>query len=46
MDTELRNNIAELLMQTGHAHHKAFEATDGASQMYIPKYRNPGSRSH
>ena len=30
MDTELRNNIAELLMQTGHAHHKAFEATDGA----------------
>ncbi len=30
MDTELRDNIAELLMQTGHAHHKAFEATDGA----------------
>ncbi len=30
MDTELRDNIAELLMQTGHAHHKAFAATDGA----------------
>ena len=30
MDTELRDNIAELLMQTGHAHHRAFEATDGA----------------
>ena len=30
MDTELRDNIAELLMQTGHAHHTAFEATDGA----------------
>jgi len=30
MNTELRDNIAELLVQTGHAHHKAFEATDGA----------------
>lgn len=30
MNTELRDNTAELLVQTGQAHHKAFEATDGA----------------
>ena len=30
MNTELRDNIAELLVRTGQAHHKAFEATDGA----------------
>lgn len=30
MDTELRDNIAGFLVQTGQAHHKAFEATDGA----------------
>jgi len=29
MNTELRDNIAGLLVQTGQAHHKAFEATDG-----------------
>ena len=30
MNTELRDNIAALLRETGQAHHKAFEATDGA----------------
>lgn len=30
MNTELRNDIAQLLIETGHAHHKAFEATNGA----------------
>ena len=30
MDFELRDNIAEFLVQTGQAHHKAFAATDGA----------------
>ena len=30
MNTELRDNIGNLLLETGHAHHKAFEVTDGA----------------
>lgn len=30
MNTELRNDIADLLRDTGHAHHEAFLATDGA----------------
>lgn len=30
MNTDLRDNVAGLLVETGHAHHKAFEATDGA----------------
>jgi glutaredoxin len=30
MNTELRDGIGELLSDTGHAHHKAFEVTDGA----------------
>ena len=30
MNTELRDGIGELLLDTGHAHHKAFEVTDGA----------------
>lgn len=30
MNTKLRDDIAELLVQTGHAHHEAFAATDGA----------------
>ena len=30
MNTELRDNIGKLLSATGHAHHKAFEVTDGA----------------
>ena len=30
MNTELRNDIAELLKETGRAHHEAFAATDGA----------------
>ena len=30
MNTELRDNIGELLLDTGRAHHKAFEATAGA----------------
>ena len=30
MNTELRNNLADLLQDTGHAHHAAFAATDGA----------------
>jgi len=30
MNTELRDNIAELLAQTGEAHHEAFAETDGA----------------
>jgi glutaredoxin len=30
MNTELRDSIGELLLNTGHAHHKAFEVTDGA----------------
>lgn len=30
MNTELRTNLVELLRETGHAHHAAFEATDGA----------------
>ena len=30
MNTDLRDNIGKLLMDTGHAHHKAFEVTDGA----------------
>ena len=30
MDTQLRDNIAALLTETGQARHKAFEATDGA----------------
>lgn len=30
MNTDLRDGIARLLRDTGHAHHKAFAATDGA----------------
>ncbi len=30
MNTDFRDEIAELLTQTGQAHHKAFAATDGA----------------
>ena len=30
MDLERRNGIADLLKRTGHAHHEAFLATDGA----------------
>jgi len=30
MNTELRDGIGKLLLDTGHAHHKAFEVTDGA----------------
>ena len=30
MNTELRDGVAELLAETGRAHHEAFEATDGA----------------
>ena len=30
MNTELRDGIGQLLLDTGHAHHKAFEVTDGA----------------
>ena len=30
MDTEVRDGIADLLRQTGHAHHEAFLDTDGA----------------
>jgi glutaredoxin len=30
MNTEFRDNIAGLLTETAHAHHKAFESTDGA----------------
>jgi glutaredoxin len=30
MNTELRDNVAGLLQDTGRAHHGAFEATDGA----------------
>ena len=30
MNTELQNRIKELLVETGQAHHKAFEAADGA----------------
>ncbi len=30
MNTELRDNIKALLVETGEAHHKAFEATGGA----------------
>ena len=30
MNAELRENVAALLAETGQAHHKAFEATDGA----------------
>ncbi len=30
MNTEARDGIADLLKQTGHAHHEAFLATDGA----------------
>ena len=30
MSTEMKNGIAELLVETGHAHHKAFLATNGA----------------
>lgn len=30
MNTEFRDDIASLLTQTGHAHHEAFAATDGA----------------
>jgi len=30
MNTELRDGIGRLLQETGHAHHKAFEVTDGA----------------
>ena len=30
MNTERRDNLAELLQETGHAHHKAFEGTNGA----------------
>lgn len=29
MNTELRDDIVQLLIETGKAHHKAFEATDG-----------------
>jgi len=30
VNTELRDSIGKLLLDTGHAHHKAFEVTDGA----------------
>ena len=30
MNTELRKNLAELLHETGRAHHRAFTATDGS----------------
>jgi len=30
LDTELRKRLVELFIETGHAHHAAFEATDGA----------------
>jgi glutaredoxin len=30
MNTELRDGIGKLLLDTGHAHHKAFEVTGGA----------------
>ena len=30
MNSERRDGLAELLLETGHAHHKAFAATDGA----------------
>ena len=30
MNTELRNNLADLFRETGRAHHAAFAATDGA----------------
>jgi glutaredoxin len=30
MNTELRDSVGKLLLDTGHAHHKAFEVTDGA----------------
>ena len=30
MDTELRNRLVNLFQETGHAHHAAFAATDGA----------------
>jgi glutaredoxin len=30
MNTEIRNNLVELLQETGRAHHAAFSATDGA----------------
>ena len=30
MNTELRKNLADLFLETGHAHHAAFAATDGA----------------
>ena len=30
MDTAFRDDVAALLLETGHAHHKAFEATNGA----------------
>jgi glutaredoxin len=30
MNTDLRDGIGKLLQDTGHAHHKAFEVTDGA----------------
>ena len=32
MNTELRDNIGELLLDTGRAHHKAFEGTVGADE--------------
>ena len=40
MNTELRNNIASYLVETGHAHHKAFEATDGADPDWPIWYAN------
>ena len=41
MDTELRDNIAGFLVQTGQAHHKAFEATDGADPDWPIWYAEP-----
>ena len=32
MNTELRDGIGKLLLDTGHAHHKAFEVTNGADR--------------
>ena len=40
MDTELRDGVAGLLRDTGKAHHRAFEATDGADPDWPIWYAN------
>ncbi len=38
MNTELRTNLVDLLRETGHAHHAAFAATDGADPDWSEYY--------